>query len=147
MLHDQERRDLEPVFAAFAVDSLVDLLDADWKSRSDAIAAMKNPLMRLCATYLLRKQVADDGPRADPVLTFHLSNGARLDQVSWLADRSARGMAQSAGMMAHYVYELDHIESNHEVFSREHEVMATDSVKRLARGRRRGRRPREVSNS
>ena len=147
MLHEQERRELEPVFATFAVDSLIGLLDADWTSRSDAIAAMKNPLMRLCATYLLRGRAADNEPRADPVLAFHLTNGARLDQISWLADRSARGMAQSAGMMAHYVYELGHIESNHEAFAREREILATDSVKRLARGRRRRRRAREVSNS
>jgi malonyl-CoA decarboxylase len=148
ILHEHERKELEPIFTTFGVASLTDLLDEDWTSRSEAAAAARKPLMRLCATYLLTESEPGVGARGDPVLTFHLTNGARLDQISWLADRSVRGMAQSAGMMAHYVYELDQIESNHEAFTSTHELIASDSVKRLARGRRRRRRnPKAASNT
>lgn len=131
LLRREELRELEPVLAAFAVDSLPRLLTRDWIADTAAVAALQRPLLRLCAVYLLH----DAGPAADSVMRFHLSNGARLDRISWLGDRSARGLARSAGMMAHYVYERARLESNHEAFVTRHEIVAADAVKRLVRDR------------
>ena len=51
------------------------------------------------------------GNRArDPVAHFHLSNGARMERLNWLADVSANGIRQSAGMMVNYMYDLPRIE-------------------------------------
>ena len=42
----------------------------------------------------------------DPVARFHLGNGARVENIHWLADPSAKGMQQSYGMMVNYLYDL-----------------------------------------
>ncbi len=47
---------------------------------------------------------------------FHLNNGARMERLNWMADRSARGMRQSAGMMINYRYDLARIDANHEAY-------------------------------
>jgi malonyl-CoA decarboxylase len=67
------------------------------------------------------------------VARFHLGNGARLERVNWLADTSARGIKQSAGLMVNYLYKLDDIEENHEAFEREGRIVMADAVKRLLR--------------
>ena len=43
---------------------------------------------------------------------FLLGNGARIERVNWAADTSAKGLAQSCGIMANYVYELDELDHN-----------------------------------
>jgi malonyl-CoA decarboxylase len=85
----------------------------------------------LCAYYLLN--AVRDGAPDDPVARFHLGNGARAERLNWLADTSERGMKRCAGMMINYVYHLDQIEENHELYSREHRVAATHELRRLAR--------------
>jgi malonyl-CoA decarboxylase len=67
------------------------------------------------------------------VARFHLGNGARLERINWLADTSARGIKQSAGMMVNYLYRPDDIEDNHEAYAREGRVVMSDTVKRLLR--------------
>ena len=67
--------------------------------------------MRLCARYLLEEK-RREGRAADPVAHFHLSNGARMEQLNWLGDSSNAGLARSAGIMVNYVYKLDAIEAN-----------------------------------
>ena len=95
--------------------------------------------MRLCAHYLVeakddgRDQAEADQRPLDPVARFHLGNGARLERINWLADTSARGIKQSAGLMVNYLYKLDEIEDNHEAFEREGRVVIADAVKRLLR--------------
>jgi malonyl-CoA decarboxylase len=92
---------------------------------------MKSALVPLCAHYLI--DAMRDGEPADPVARFHLGNGARAERLNWLADTSARGLKNCAGMMVNYVYHLDQIEDNHEVYVREHRVAATHELRRLAR--------------
>lgn len=50
----------------------------------------------------------------DPVARCRLVNGARIERVNWLADRSDKGFRQSAGMMVNYLYCKAEPESNHE---------------------------------
>jgi len=70
----------------------------------------REALLQLVAHYLYR--VSGEGNACkDPVAHFHLSNGARIEQLNWLADTSERGMKQSAGLMVNYLYQLPHIES------------------------------------
>ena len=68
--------------------------------------------MRAAATYFLAR--SGSGAPLDPVARFHLGNGARLEQLDWLADLSEQGLAQSHGLMVNYLYDLDDIEKNHE---------------------------------
>jgi len=59
----------------------------------------------------------DGGAPIDPVGRFHLGNGARIERLNWLGDRSPRRLAQSAGLMVNYVYDRPEIEQNHEAFA------------------------------
>ena len=73
------------------------------------------------------------GLPADAVARFHLGNGARLERLNWLADGSENGLAQSYGLMVNYLYDLDHIEKNHEAYAENRQVVAASAVRRLLR--------------
>jgi malonyl-CoA decarboxylase len=95
-------------------------------------------LLRLCACYLLhaKQDAGKEGAKAeplDPVARFHLGNGAALERLNWLADVSEQGVSRSAGMMVNYVYWLAEVERNHERYFREHEIVASPALEKLAR--------------
>ncbi len=64
---------------------------------------------------------------------FHLGNGAALERINWLGDTSEQGMARSAGLMVNYVYHLEDVERNHDRYFRDHHVVASSAVEKLAR--------------
>ena len=64
---------------------------------------------------------------------FHLGNGARLERLDGLGDRSPKGLRESAGLMVNYLYDLDDIEKNHEAFAEGRTVVASNNVQRLLR--------------
>jgi malonyl-CoA decarboxylase len=105
------------------------LLQTDWETDEVTSDRLQKPLTRLCARYLLVEKRSDRP--LDAVARFHLSNGARIERINWLADTSRRGIQQSAGMMINYLYKLDEIEANHEAFSGEGQVMAASAVRAL----------------
>jgi malonyl-CoA decarboxylase len=71
--------------------------------------AVQRSGVRLAVHYLKSMK---NGQPLDPVARFHLGNGARIERVNWAADCSAKGMAQSCGLMVNYVYELDQLDDN-----------------------------------
>ncbi|WP_353277434.1 malonyl-CoA decarboxylase [Wolbachia endosymbiont (group B) of Villa cingulata] len=77
------------------------------------IECEKQSLLKLCAHYLLKAK-SSGGGAYDPVAHFHLSNGASIKQINWMADTSEKGISQSAGIMVNYLYELPKIDNNHE---------------------------------
>ncbi|MCA7009791.1 malonyl-CoA decarboxylase [Wolbachia endosymbiont of Tribolium confusum] len=77
------------------------------------IECEKQSLLKLCAHYLLKVK-SSGGGAYDPVAHFHLSNGASINQINWMADTSEKGISQSAGIMVNYLYELPKIDNNHE---------------------------------
>jgi malonyl-CoA decarboxylase len=95
-------------------------------------ASRREMLEGLAAWYLTREW--DSGQAVDPVARFHLGNGARLERINWMADQSARGLAQSFGMMVNYVYDLGDVERNHEEYMKRHRVACSGSVEKLAKG-------------
>lgn len=113
--------------------ALLELLDTQWYKDRKTVAVLKPVLLRLCARYLLLEKMPgkkSDKP-LDPVCNFHLSNGARLERLNWLADISAKGMKQSAGMMANYYYKLSEIDENHEEFMTNGKIVAAKSIRNL----------------
>jgi malonyl-CoA decarboxylase len=92
--------------------------------------AMKGPLSRLCARYLIEAKRAD-GRALDPVAHFHLSNGARIERLNWRADVSNKGVRQSAGLMVNYLYRLADIEANHEAYAADGKVAVSSAVRSL----------------
>ncbi len=114
------------------LDMAVILSSPDWWQDGPLAEAVKPILLRLAATYLA-KEKRPNGKTLDRVAHFHLSNGAQMEQLNWLADRSANGMAQSAGMMINYLYRLDRIEANHEAYTGEGEVTVSPNIRGLLR--------------
>ena len=98
-------------------------------------AAVSEPLpsllLQLCAWYLMHEKHGAEP--FDRVARFHLGNGAALERLNWLGDTSDSGLARSAGIMANYVYRLSDVERNHDRYFRQHEVVASRAVAKLAR--------------
>src|SRR5690606_41189534 len=107
--------------------------------RPEALAEIQPAMTSAAAWYFLRARNRN-GKVVDPVARFHLGNGARLERINFLADRSPRAMRQAHGLMVNYLYKLDDIETNHEAFIERGEVVAAPAVKRLLRNEDDGRR-------
>lgn len=101
----------------------------DWADDARLSEALRAPLEKLCARYLLKEK--SGGQPLDPVANFHLNNGARVNRIFWLADTSARGMRQSYGMMVSYRYDPDAVDKNHERFLLNGQIAASSRVLRL----------------
>lgn len=93
--------------------------------------ALEKVLTRLCAHYLLHAKHGAEP--LDAVARFHLGNGASLERLNWMGDSSEQGMARSAGLMVNYVYWLAEVERNHERYFREHTIVASPLIEKLAR--------------
>jgi malonyl-CoA decarboxylase len=108
------------------------LAQAAWPRDETLARLLQAPLQRQCARYLMTVDGEAARPRVrDPVAHFHLSNGARMERLNWLADISPKGIAQSCGMMINYRYNLGEIEANHESYTGEGKVNASSALKAL----------------
>lgn len=103
----------------------------EWSSQTGLARALRDPLQRIAARYLL--EARRDGKPIDPVARFHLGNGARIERLNWLGDRSDKGLAQSWGMMVNYLYDPERIEDNVEAFMAGAKLDASASLRRQAR--------------
>jgi len=83
------------------------------------------------AIKYLTHSVRDDGMPNDPVSRFHIGNGASLERINLNADTSEKGMAQSYGVMANYLYDLDVVEENHEIFFKNKVVPVSSEIESL----------------
>ncbi|MEE8546399.1 MAG: malonyl-CoA decarboxylase [Alphaproteobacteria bacterium] len=115
---------------AAALKSLLNL--PEWPQAEATAEALRAPLLRLAARYLLAEPGA--GRARDRVAHFHLTNGARIERINWLADRSEKGLDQSAGIMVNYRYRLQDIEANHEAYRGEGRIVASAAVRSLLKG-------------
>ncbi|CAI0625939.1 unnamed protein product [Linum tenue] len=98
----------------------------DWSSNAEMLSALKPPLMRLCARYLLQEKKR--GKALDSVANFHLQNGAMIERINWMADRSEKGLRQSGGIMVNYVYRVEDIEENAQAYFRAGHIQASENV-------------------
>ncbi len=93
------------------------------------------PQMAEIAARYLTAAKAPQGGALDPVARFHLGNGARLERINPEADAGPAARESAWGVMVNYLYDLDTIERNHEAYSNAGEVVASASVRRLAKAR------------
>jgi malonyl-CoA decarboxylase len=114
--------------------ALVHLDTQGWWQMTHLREAVQDGLCHAAASYFLQAR-GKSGTPVDPVARFHLGNGARLEQINLLGDTSAKGMTQSHGLMVNYLYDLKTIERNHEAYAENRTIVASNGVKRLARGR------------
>jgi malonyl-CoA decarboxylase len=109
------------------------LLDqAGWHADAGAVRALRPVMLAAAAQYFLVARTGSGKP-IDPVARFHLGNGARLERLNWPGDVSPKGLAQGAGLMVNYLYDLGSIERNHEAFANKGEVVAAHAVRRHLR--------------
>ena len=87
-------------------------------------------LMKKTIKYLTESNRSDNMPN-DPVGRFHIGNGASLERVNLKADLSKKGLSQSYGVMANYLYDLDIVEENHELFFKNKIVQTSSEIKSL----------------
>jgi malonyl-CoA decarboxylase len=87
-------------------------------------------LLKQALIYLTASDREDELPN-DPVAKFHLGNGAILERINLNADLSSKGLNQSKGVMVNYLYNLDTLEENHELFFKTKEVKQSDAIKNL----------------
>lgn len=106
---------------------LARLGDPDWSVDE----AIQPPLLALCARYLT---AAPEGRVGDPVANFHLSNGATVERVDWMADPSPTGQQRSFGLMVNYLYDDERINERAEDYVAKGEVTMSSAVKELLAG-------------
>ena len=132
-----------PGFAAWLSESAADeprkgqgaillerLKQANWAAEPVVREALETPLVGEAARYLLEAKNGAGQP-LDSVARFHLGNGARLERINFLADTSPKAMRESYGVMVNYLYKLDDIEKNHELYASEGAVVAARPVQKL----------------
>lgn len=111
------------------------LLDTpDWFDDKDKAASVRQSLLPLAAQYFISRRTSAGRP-LDTVARFHLGNGARLEQINFLADRSGKAMSHAHGLMVNYLYKLDDIVANHEALAQRNEVVAAPAIHQLAKSR------------
>lgn len=104
------------------VEALFHLLEDPLANR-DVLAP---PLERLALAYLT--QARQNGRLYDPVATFHLSNGARLEKINTFGNLRPYGLRDSFGVTVNYRYLPDELEENHERFVRGEIQVSNDLV-------------------
>ena len=116
------RREMPDLAKQFAADGR-----PDWPADADAL----EPAFTAAALRYFTRSDRPDGWPNDPVARFHLGNGAILEQINYGADKSPKGMAQSAALMVNYRYNLDVVEANHEAFHETKTVLLSPALKTL----------------
>ena len=113
-------------------ETLKTLDDPSWAAHGETQDQLKPLLHSLAATYYLEAKTRIGVP-VDPVARFHLRNGAILERINWLGDKSAKGLRQGHGIMVNYLYDLKNIERNHEAYVNDGLIAASKTVKAGAR--------------
>ncbi len=111
-------------------ETLTFLDNPNWPDNQHAASEVERVLLPLAARYFLIERTPEGRP-LDPVARFHLGNGARLERLNFLGDRSAKALQQAQGMMVNYLYKLDDIVANHEALAQRGEVIASPAVRNL----------------
>jgi len=90
----------------------------NWFMNSVFINNLEEPLLKLSEYYLtVEKQMDPETGQMlyaalDPVAHFHLSNGAYIGSINYLANVTDKGLDESFGMMVNYIYSEKKLDSN-----------------------------------
>lgn len=104
-------------------ESFTRLLEEHLEKENTELATILNELALSYLTFTNK-----NGKLSDPVATFHLSNGARLERLNPFSDMSINGRSASFGMMVNYLYDLKTVEINHEAFVTRGKIMMSDTL-------------------
>lgn len=120
------REGLDERFSAAEYATLAALDEPQWWLHEDIVDAVQPLLMKACAHYLLDAKRGEEP--ADPVARFHLSNGARIEQINWLGDTSEERLRQSYGLLVNYVYDRRSVIKNHEAYVAKGKIASASTV-------------------
>jgi malonyl-CoA decarboxylase len=111
--------------------AITELISQYDEQDSEITALLENTLCRLTVYYLgnARRQ----GHAYDPVMHFHLSNGASLERINVFANMRDYGIGQSWGCMVNYRYESSQIVTNHEAYAGQGKITMSSDLQRLFR--------------
>ncbi len=112
------------------IEDLNRLENPDWFHDAALNTRMNQALRPAAISYLTDRQPGSHRLQ-DSVARFHLGNGARIENIHYLADTSPQGLTNSYGVMVNYLYVLSEIERNHEAFAVEHKVALSPDMKAL----------------
>jgi len=113
-----------------SADEMDRLEHTDWYQDIELRKSLDKALRPAALAYLTDRQ-PNSHRLHDSVARFHLGNGARIENIHYLADTSKRGMENSYGVMVNYLYVLKQIESNHEAFAVRHEIALSGQMHSL----------------
>lgn len=105
------------------------LASPGWESDGEKSGAMRAGLLRAARHYLA--DARKNGRAICPVAHFHGSNGALLARINWLADTSQTGIAQSAGVMVNYRYDMEHFERHQSRYLQDGDLLMAKEVQAL----------------
>jgi len=88
------------------------LKESSWLQQDNICDTLQQPLTRICLYYLKCVKRPKTGQAADPVANFHLSNGAILWRLNWLANPTEKGFQESLSIMVNYMYIESQLETN-----------------------------------
>jgi len=104
--------------------------EAAWFDDPSVVERVRPAVLSAAARYLLD---ATDGRARDPVANFHLSNGASLERLNWMANPAPYGLVESLGVMVNYRYDRDRIAANAGAYLAHGEIRASNQVKNLVK--------------
>ncbi|MET0276090.1 MAG: malonyl-CoA decarboxylase family protein [Acidimicrobiia bacterium] len=111
------------------LDAIVDG-DDSWVLDPALAERLRPGVLSTAARYLMTTR---DGRARDSVANFHLSNGASLERLNWLANPAHYGIEQSLGVMVNYLYDRSKIAANAGSYLTEGSIKTSNHVKNLVK--------------
>ena len=132
ILTSEEQEALAEIAKAYSVEPSLQVLLSmpGWESSEQLCDTLKPILTRLCALHLVSRHPSKN-KLLNAVAHFHISNGAVLHQINWMADNSKKGISQSYGLMVNYLYSLDDLDENSENYSNTHIANISKEVENI----------------
>jgi malonyl-CoA decarboxylase len=109
---------------------IADLTDGAWLDDPLLAERVRPGLLSAGARYLTTVR---DGRGVDPVGNFHLSNGASLERINWMANPASYGIEESLGLMVNYRYDRSKIAANAGAYLAEGSISASSQVRNLVK--------------
>lgn len=104
-------------------------LIGQYEQHNPEIITVVEKCLHTLTLYYLGK-VRRQGHAYDPVMHFHLSNGASLDRINIFANMRDYGLKQSWGCMVNYRYESSQIVANHEAYAGQGKIAMSSDLER-----------------
>jgi malonyl-CoA decarboxylase len=107
---------------------VVTLVDPTALHDHERVERLRPALLSAAARYLT---MVRDGRAIDPVANFHLSNGASLERLNWMANPAPYGLDESLGVMVNYRYDPARIAGNAAAYLTEGSISTAAAVRNL----------------